>query len=70
MKRKACECVYERRGHREGEGDCPYGPYATRPHPDGIQRSSGIVPGRLLTPTEQRRRMAAFRRMVRRSGAS
>jgi len=20
-----CECVYERKGHNEGEGDCPYG---------------------------------------------
>ena len=36
--RALCECVYEKRGHLEGEGECPYGPGATVPHPDGVVR--------------------------------
>ena len=33
-----CTCIYEVKGHREGEGECPYGPDATTPHPDGVTR--------------------------------
>lgn len=36
--RELCECVYEVTGHMEGDGECPYGPYATTPHPDGAPR--------------------------------
>lgn len=35
---KPCECVYEASGHREGDGECPYGPDTTTAHPDGVTR--------------------------------
>lgn len=35
---ESCECIYEHRGHTQGEGECPYGPTATASHSDGVVR--------------------------------
>ena len=39
-KRKVCRCVYEVKGHKEGQEDCPYG-QARVQHPDGVTRRVG-----------------------------
>ena len=39
-RRKKCNCIYERKGHLEGQGDCPYGPHAKKLHPDGVIRGN------------------------------